>query len=538
MKHKSIMTPQALFNHIAKPDIQRSTFDRSHSYKTTFNAGKLIPIMMDIAVPGDTINLSVSMFGRLSTPLKPIMDNMYIDVHCFSVPIRLIWSNWKKFNGEQTNPGDSIAYTIPQIVSTATTGYTEGTIYDYMGLPTKIAGYTHSALFNRAYNLIWNEWYRDENLQNSAYCPVDNGPDTTASYILQPRGKRKDYFTGALPSPQKGTAVSIPLGTSAPVFGTGKSMGFSDGTTSFGAYSDSGGNLAPRVNAYNQNIGSNDPGGASPVSKDIGLVTSGVSGVYADLSTATAATINQLRQSFQIQRMLERDNVGGTRYTEIIRSHFGVTSPDARQQRPEYLGGGTTNVNFNSIAQTSATAATGTPIGNVSASATFATTNPGFVKSFTEHEIIIVLASARADLNYQEGLNKMWSYSTRYDFYWPSFAHLGEQAILNKEIYLQGTSADANVFGYQEQYAEMRYKNSLVTGLYRSNATGTLDIWHLAQDFSSLPVLDSTFIVETPPVSRILAVPSEPAFLLDTYMKYIHARPMPTYGTPSSIGRF
>lgn len=529
MKMKSTVTPQEIFNHVAKPEIQRSTFDRSHGYKTTLDAGLLIPIFLDEALPGDTFNISTAVFGRLATPIKPIMDNMYLDVHYFSVPIRLIWNNWAKFNGEQTDPGDSTAYTIPTITSPGG-GYAEASLYDYMGIPTKIAGIEHSALFTRAYNLIYNEWYRDENLQDSVVVDRDDGPDTYSDYVVLPRGKRKDYFTSALPFAQKGTAVSIPLGTRANISGLGTAIGnsFTGGPANF----KETGSMSVSYPNYS-NSSSN-----ALTYRTTGTSASHTLDVYADLSTATAATINQLREAFQVQRMYEKDARGGTRLTEIIRAHFGVISPDARLQRPEYLGGTTANININPISQTAPTAVGSTPQGNLSAMGTVSSSEHSFVKSFTEHEIVIGIASIRADLNYQQGLNRMWSRQTRFDFYWPSLAHIGEQAILNKEIYVQGTSADDLVFGYIGRYDEYRYKPSLVTGLFRSNATASLDIWHLSQEFSALPALNAAFIVENPPIDRVIAVPAEPQFILDCYFNFKAARPMPTYSTPGLIDHF
>lgn len=532
MKMKSTVTPQEVFNHVAKPQIKRSTFDRSHGYKTTMNAGYLIPIFVDEALPGDTFNISTAVFGRLSTPIKPIMDNLYMDIHYFSVPLRLVWSNFKKFMGEQNNPGDSTSYLVPTITAPVG-GYTEGSIYDYMGLPTKKAGIVNSALFLRAYNLIYNEWYRDENLQNSVTINTGDGPDASTDYSVLPRGKRKDYFTSALPFAQKGTAVSIPLGTTAPI----KYGPATEGLTGTPGATDKFVALARGVGGslsfdYQTTLGS----GSSTAFNN-----STAFNIYSDLSSATAATINQLREAFQIQRMYEKDARGGTRYTEMVRAHFGVISPDARLQRPEFLGGKTVNININPIAQTNASVAGSTPQGNLSAMGTVGHSGHSFVKSFTEHEIVIGLASVRADLNYQQGLNRMWSRQTRFDFYWPSLAHLGEQTILNKEIYAQGTaggSADAGVFGYQERYAEYRYKPSQVTGAFRSNATAPLDVWHLSQNFSSLPALNSTFIVENPPISRVVAVNTEPQFLLDCYFNFKAARPMPTFATPGLIDHF
>ncbi|UYD39247.1 MAG: major capsid protein [Wigfec virus K19_177] len=520
-KMQSVLTNQQQFAHIAKPEIQRSTFDRSSGYKTTLNSGRLVPIYLDEALPGDTINLKATLFGRMSTPLKPVMDNIFVDLHFFSVPIRLVWDYWQKFNGEQDDPGDTTDYLVPQILA-PTGGFAEGSVYDYFGVPTKIQGnLSISALPLRCYNLIYNEWYRDENLAGSVSVNKGNSSDLANEYTLLRRGKRKDYFTSALPWAQKSDPVSIPLGSTAPVTRV-------DNAAVWRAFS-AGTNTLASPSAISVNSG--NVVGAAGLSFDPGV------GLVTDLSTATAVTVNALREAFQIQKMYEKDARGGTRYTEVLRAHFGVTSPDARLQRPEFLGGSTANVNIAPIAQTNSTDET-SPQGNLAAMGTFSMQSNGFVKSFTEHEYVIGIASIRADINYQQGLNRLWSRETRFDFYWPSFAHLGEQAVLSKEIFCDGTSADTDVFGYQERYAEMRYRPSLVTGLYRSNATASLDIWHLAQDFATRPSLNEGFIEESPPIDRVVATPSEPQFLLDCFFKQTHARPMPTFSTPGLIDHF
>jgi hypothetical protein len=500
------------FSRVPKAEIQRSVFNRDHGLKTTFDAGYLIPILFDEALPGDTYNVRMTGFGRLATPINPFMDNLYIETFFFAVPYRLIWDNWEKFCGQQDNPGDSTSYLVPEVSGTVT----NSSLYDYLGVPTGIS-LTWNNFAGRAYNLIWNEWFRDQNLQNSVTVDKGDGPDTLTDYVLLKRGKRHDYFTSCLPWPQKGDAVELPLGTIAPVATdapTGENVTVFTTDDNTDRYLNSNGSL---LNLFS--------GGGTQYP------------LYADLSTATAATINQLREAFQIQRLYERDARGGTRYTEIVRSHFGVVSPDARLQRPEYLGGGKDRININPIPQTSSTDAT-TPQGNMSAFATTGFSGHGFSKSFTEHSVIIGMACVFADLNYQQGLPRQFSRRDRWDFYWPALAHIGEQAVLNKEIYAQGTSADDDVFGYQERFAEYRYKPSQITGQMRSNYAQSLDSWHLAQDFSSLPALNASFIEENPPVDRVIAVTSEPDIILDAHFNMKCARPMPTYSVPGLIDHF
>ena len=495
------------FSRVPKADIQRSVFNRDHGLKTTFDAGYLVPIFYDEALPGDTFTMKAAGFGRLATPVNPFMDNLYIETFFFAVPYRLIWSNWEKFCGEQTDPDDSTDYLVP----TVTVNPTEQSLWDYIGIPTGNS-LTFNNFAGRAYNLIWNEWFRDQNLQDSLTVDTGDGPDTASNYTLQKRGKRHDYFTSCLPWPQKGDAVNLPLGEKAYV------------TTS--TYVNTAGLSV---------VGS---GSAPSYDSDIGRYVWDQGGqVYADLSDATAATINELREAFQIQKLYERDARGGTRYTEIVQSHFGVTSPDARLQRPEYLGGGKDRINVNPIAQTSSTDTT-TPQGNMSAFATTGFNGHGFSKSFTEHSVVIGMACVFADLNYQQGLHRNFSRQTRWDFYWPALAHIGEQAVLNKEIYATGGSDDDNVFGYQERFAEYRYKPSQVTGKMRSSSATSLDNWHLAQEFSALPVLNSSFIEENPPVDRVIAVNTEPHMLLDMHFDLKCARPMPTYSVPGLIDHF
>lgn len=553
---KSVM--KHLFSQIPRAQMSRSVFDRSHGWKSTFDSGYLVPFLVDEVLPGDSYKVKFNFLARLSTPIVPTMDNLFIDTFYFFVPYRLLWKHWEQFNGQQDYPGASTDYLVPQTTAPVDNGFPVGSLEDYFGLPTSVKGIKANELAARAYALIWNEWFRDENLQNpinlSTYAEIStaSGLDDvglgdagfTGSHKLLRRGKRHDYFTSALPWPQKGPGVELPLSGNAPVYSKG-AVGFTDGSNHFSylvASSTDRGSLGVPTSS-NLNIGG--PGSFKGTGSDssghlLGLDPS--SNVYADLSSVTAATINSLRQAFQLQKLYERDARGGTRYTEILRSHFGVVSPDSRLQRPEYLGGSESPVIINPVVQNSATGLTGaeTPQGNLAAYGLASSTSAkhGFTKSFVEHGIIIGLLNVRADLTYQQGIPRMFSRRTRFDFYWPVLAHLGEQAILNKEIYAQGTSADDDVFGYQERYAEYRYYPSMITGKLRSTDPQSLDVWHLSQKFDSLPTLSAQFIQDNPPVSRILAVQDEPQFIIDSYIEMKCARPMPVYGVPGLVDHF
>lgn len=523
---------QTQFSKVSTANIQRSAFNRSFGYKTTFDSGYLIPFFCQEVLPGDTHTVKPLIFARLSTPIVPFMDNLYLDTFFFFAPNRLLWEHWKEFCGEQKNPGDSIDYIIPMLTAPSG-GYDVGSVYDYFALPTGVGNFKHSALPFRAMNLIYNEWFRDENLQDSL--PV-NLTDSTAdeTYSLFRRGKRHDYFTSCLPWPQKGPGVELPLTGNAPVVYTPDLP--SSGTVAVP--------VVYRQGSPSNMVGFSTQGVQSPYVRLSSTGTDPIPGNYsthqlfADLSSVSSATINSLRQAFQIQRLLERDARGGTRYIELILSHFGVKSSDARLQRPEYLGGGSSPIIVNPVMQTSATGQDSTPQGNLSAFAYVNHKKGGFSKSFEEHGYIIGFMSVRADLNYQQGLQRFWSRSTRYDFYWPVLAHLGEQAVLNKEIYCQGNSQDEEVFGYQERWAEYRYEPNKITGKMRSTYAQSLDIWHLAQKFDTLPVLNDEFIEDNPPVKRVLAVQDEPEFIADVWFNYSCVRPMPVRSTPGMVDHF
>lgn len=533
---------QHLFSQVPTAQIPRSKFNRSHGLKTTFDSGYLVPIFVDEVLPGDTFSMDCTLFARVATLISPIMDNMYMDTFWFFVPERLVFDHFQAMCGEQDNPTDSTDYLFPTVKSPTGTGFEVGSIADYFGLPTGVPNLEVRAEPFRAYNLIYNEWFRDENLQESLpFTKADS--DQYSNYKLVRRGKRHDYFTSALPWPQKGPGVELPFGGVANVVTNNNDILFSSGGSLPHGSSPSSINptfsnvaLGGRSSVYSSGSVI-DPSPAGNVSLNA-LRFGSETGLKVDLTSATSVTINQFREAFQIQRWYERAARGGTRYTEIIRSFFGVISPDARLQRPEYLGGSSNRIDVNVIPQTSGTTDV-SPQANLSAFAVGTNgRGNGFSKSFTEHGWIIGLVNVRADLTYQQGINKMWTRSTKFDMYWPTFAFLGEQAVLNKEIYAQGNDEDDKVFGYQERYAEYRYSPSQVTGKFRSTYAQSLDSWHLAQKFENLPKLSPEFIVDNPPIDRVVAVPSEPQFLLDCWFNLNCVRPMPVYGVPGLMDHF
>ena len=532
-------------------DIARSTFRRDHSVKLSFNVGDVIPFYVDEVLPGDTFQLKTSMVARLQTLLTPMMDNLYLDTYFYFVPNRIVWQHWRELMGENTQSAwiPTTEYSVPQVTAPSG-GWSIGSIADYMGIPTGVANLSVNALPFRAYALIMNEWFRDENLSDPLNIPVDDATlagSNGTNYITDvvkggmpfKAAKFHDYFTSALPAPQKGPDVTIPVsgGSNYPVRTLAESV---SGPS----------NVPLQIRTFGQ-MPYNVVGVNKSDSPEPGAVWASVSSVSGNAEpfvptnlwaindgSVSAATINQLRMAFQIQKLYEKDARGGTRYIEILKSHFGVTSPDARLQRPEYLGGNRIPVNINQVVQNSATQADGTPLGDTAAFSVTTDVHGDFIKSFVEHGFVIGVMVARYDHTYQQGLERFWSRRDRLDYYFPVFANIGEQPILNKEIYAQGTTQDDEVFGYQEAWADYRYKPSRVAGEMRSKAPTSLDVWHLADEYTTLPKLSDAWIREDKTnVDRVLAVTSSVSnqMFADLFISCKATRPMPVYSIPGLI---
>ena len=543
------MNRNSEYNFAQNPQVgvSRSRFQRNSDNKTTFNTGDLIPVYLDEVLPGDTHQVDVACVMRMATPIFPVMDNAFCDFYFFFVPNRLLWEHWKEFMGEnkETAWTPKTEYSVPQVTAPKG-GWAEGTLADYLGLPTKIEGISVNALPGRAYGLIYNEWFRNQNVTQPTLVEVTDATTTgkndgsatndSAITLAKPLKAAKvfDYYTGALPEPQKGEPITLPLSGNAPVLPYENDLKtVSQDDVYARQYTVDGRTYNTKLGLqYTQNVGTY---------RVQGVDTPAINGkeidhyLMADLSSVNATTINQLRQAFQIQKLLEKDARGGTRYREVLREHFGVISPDSRMQIPEYLGGYRLPINVSQVIQTSSTDNT-SPLGNTAALSVTTMNKPMFTKSFTEHGFIMGLAVVRTDQTYQQGIERMWSRTGRYDYYWPVLANIGEQAILNKEIYAQGNAKDNEAFGYQEAWADYRYKPSKVTGLFRSNAQQSLDAWHYAQDYNALPTLSTAWMEQgEAEMKRTLAVQSQPDFIADFYFMNKTTRCMPVYSIPGLI---
>lgn len=542
-------------------DMSRSKFPRNFSHKTTFNAGQVIPFYVDEVLPGDTFQVRTSKVVRMQTLLTPVMDNVYLDTYYFFVPNRLVWEHWKQFMGENTESAwiPQVEYEVPQLTAPAN-GWEVGTLADYMGIPTGVKGLSVSALPFRAYALIMDEWFRSENLTDPLNIPVDDATVqgvNTGNYVSDVAkggkpfvaNKFRDYFTSCLPSPQKGPDVTIQTAQlgNAPVVPMDKPVPKDLLNYPYNVYIPRG-NSDFEAGYHAGSVDLNAFGGAYWLARtgnsDLdSTIDNGVAGYPANLwaqfdNTVSVATINQLRTAFQIQKFYERSARGGSRYIETLKAHFGVTSPDARLQRPEYLGGNRIPVSINQVIQNSGTVSGSTPLGDTGAMSLTTDVHSDFTKSFVEHGFVIGVMVARYDHTYQQGIERFWSRKSMFDYYWPEFANIGEQAVLNKEIYAQGNAQDDEVFGYQEAWADYRYKPSRVSGEMRSSYAQSLDVWHLADDYSKMPALSDSWIHEDPAIiNRVLAVSDNLAnqFFCDIYVQNYTTRNMPLYSIPGLI---
>ena len=523
MRSKNTRAPGKRENYLSTnppPRVPRSAFNRSYSLKTTFESGVLVPVHVDEVLPGDTINLRSAYFCRMATPLTVPFDGIHLETQTFFVPLRQLWDNFVLMMGERVDPDDHNSYTVPQITSPSG-GWLANTLGDYMGIPIA-KDITVNALFFRAYNHIWNTWYRDADIQDSVVVDRDDGPDTETDYVLLRRGKRKGYLSGARPFAQRGDEVTMPLGSSAPVSIVADSTGYP-------TFDSSGGGTDIQLDKTT---------GSPERVIGTGLSTGNLSWGdphlegTADLSSATAATINVMREALATQHLLERDARGGGRYWEIIHSHFGVTPDHIRLERPELLGTQSIRLNTTPVPQTSENVSL-QRTGDLAGFTTGLGVGRPVVKSFEEHGIVMTLASVRADLSFQQGVHRMFTRQTRYDHFWPDFAHLGEQAVLNREVYYNNDAQDTETWGFQPRFEEYRHRDSMITGEFRSDHTTPLDFWHLGIDFGTTrPNLNAAFIEENPPISRVLSLSGSTQFLLDCFHQLKHVRPMPRFATP------